>query len=191
MRKRFDDIFSALMLAAAVAVVLAGYWVLSHSISRAGSGKEAIPVAEIHIEAPRLELEPASEPFPEPAPAPDQYDPAIPLAPDLQAALREACAEAEVPVALALGVIQVESNFQEDAVSPAGCYGLMQLNPRYFPDKLPPADNLRHGVRYLAELLARHEDTAAALTAYNAGHDTGARGYANAVLEAAEGWGGR
>ena len=32
MHKRFDDIFSALMLAAAVAVVLAGWWVLMRSI---------------------------------------------------------------------------------------------------------------------------------------------------------------
>lgn len=71
-------------------------------------------------------------------------------------------------------------------MSPEGCYGLCQLNPRYFPDKLPPADNIRYGIRHLEGLLEQCGDAAAALTVYNAGYDTGYRGYANAVLAAAE-----
>lgn len=186
MRKRLDDLFSALMLAAAVAVVLAGWWVLTQSIARAG---EAVPPyvgqAPVHIETPP----PSPEPSPAPAPTstPDPYDPVIPLSAELQQVLYEACGEADVPVALALGVIQVESCFQEDADN-GQCYGLMQLNRKYFPDKLSPEDNLRAGIEYLGELLGRYEDPAAALTAYNAGRDTGRRAYANAVLEAAEWW---
>ena len=64
----------------------------------------------------------------------------------------------------------------------------MQLNPRYFPADLPPEENIRVGVEYLGQLLARYSTVEAALTAYNAGHDTGKRGYANAVLAAAERW---
>lgn len=90
-------------------------------------------------------------------------------------------------VALALGVIEVESSFKLDADNGL-CYGLMQLNRRYFPDGLTPGENIRVGVEYLGQLLDRYDTVEAALTSYNAGHDTGKRGYANAVLAAAEKW---
>ena len=184
MHKRFDNIFSALMLAAAVAVILVGSWVLRRSIERAGA-EAPPPVAEVHIGLPP----PAPEltPAPLPTPTPILYDPAVPLAPELQAVLREACAEHGVPFSLALGLIEVESRFQVDADNGVS-YGLLQLNKKYFPDKLSPSDNIRAGIEYLGWILAQHGDTAAALTAYNCGHDTGARGYANAVLEAAGRW---
>lgn len=186
MKKRLDDLFLALGLAAAVFLVLACWWGLTLSIAKAAG--EGVPPgvgqALVQIETPP----PVPEPLPTPTPTPDPHDPAIPLSPELQAALREACAEHGVPLALALGVIQVESRFQPDAVSREGCYGLMQLNPKYFPDKLSPADNLRAGIEYLGRLLGEHGDPAAALTAYNAGHDTGSRVYASVVLEAAEWW---
>lgn len=189
MRKRFDDIFSALMLAAAVAVVLAGCWVLSRSIARA---EESTPAYE--GQALIQPLEAASIEALEPAPAQEEaiplyiYHPGIPLSAELQAALHSACAEADMPEALVLGVIEVESHFQADVVSSAGCWGLMQLNPDYFPDNGDLADNLRTGIWYLRTLLERYRDTAAALTAYNAGYDTGSREYAQAVMEAAERW---
>lgn len=170
MRKKIDVIFSMLMLAFGVAVVLASMWVLPHSIDRAGAAPDAtpIPVASLHLAVPdEREPETTPEPIvPEPVHA---YCPDIPLSAELQGVLYEACAEHEVPVALALGVIQVESGFQVDAVSPEGCAGLMQLNPRYFKDGLSPADNLRTGVEYLGRLLAQYGDTERALMAYNNG----------------------
>lgn len=186
MRKRFDDLFSALMLLFGVAVVLAGMWCLSHSIERTRAELEPAPTAEVHIELPRESMPAATPPLPTPTPLP--YDPAVPLSPELQRVLYESCAEAGVPAALALGVIQVESGFRADAVSPEGCYGLMQLNPKYFPDKLSPADNIREGVAHLGRLLEEYGDAAAALTAYNAGYDAGGRAYAGTVLAAAEEW---
>lgn len=188
MRKRLDDLFAALMLAAAVAVVLVGGWVLSHSIERAKAEPTPTPVAVIHIELPQASPEPLPAPTPMPTEEWEPYDPAIPLSAELQEALREACAEYSVPFTIALGLIEVESCFVEDAVSVWGCYGLCQLNPLYSPADLSPAGNLRAGIEYLGRLLTRYEDAAAALCAYNAGSDTGARGYANAVLEAAERW---
>lgn len=180
MRKRLDDLFSALMLAAAVAVVLSGYYCLSHSIVRAGETMP-IPMAPVCIELPVPESEPSEEiPL-------YIYNPAIPLSEELQAVFYEACAENDVPTSLALGVIEVESRFLADADN-GQCYGLMQLNRKYFPDKLSPEDNLRAGIEYLGRLLEQYGDTAAALTAYNAGYDTGRRGYADAVLKAAEWW---
>lgn len=189
MHKRFDDIFSALMLAAAVAVVLAGCWVLSRSIAQA---EESAPAYEGQalIQPLRAAVIEALEPTPDQEEAIPLYiyHPGIPLSAELQAALHSACAESDVPEALVLGVIEVESRFQPDAMSPQGCYGLMQLNPDYFPNSGDPADNLRAGVWYLRSLLERYRDTAAALTTYNAGYDTGSREYAQAVMEAAERW---
>lgn len=187
MSKKFDNLFSALMFAAAIAVVLGGGWCLSHSISRAKAEPEAVAVARVHIDLPE-EMEPATTPVPmSEITTPAFFDPAIPLSPKLQAALYDACAESGVPLPLALGLIEVESNFEPYADND-GCYGLCQLNRNYFPDKLSPADNLRAGIGWLGKLLEQHGNLTAALCAYNSGSDTGARGYANAVLSAAERW---
>lgn len=174
MRKRLDDLFSALMFAVLVC------WVLFFPIAPAGE-TAPIPVAPICIELPVSEPEPSEEI------SMCIYDPAIPLSAELQAVLYEACAESNVPVALVLGVIEVESCFLADADN-GQCYGLMQLNRKYFPDKLSSEGNLRAGIEYLGRLLGQYGDPAAALTAYNAGYDTGRRAYANAVLAAAEWW---
>lgn len=112
----------------------------------------------------------------------------VPLDYELQDCLRSACERYGVPYHIALGLIEVESGFDREVVSPAGCYGLCQLNPDYFPNGLSPAKNIEAGIEYLGSLLARHGDVGAALTAYHDGHDTGHRGYAEAVLEAAWKW---
>lgn len=113
----------------------------------------------------------------------------VPLEAELQEAVWDACQEHNVEYELVLGLIEVESTFHTDAVSCVGCYGLMQLNPQYFPTDLSPADNVRYGVAYLAEKLDQYAgDIGAALTAYNAGHDTGSREYTEKVVAAAEKW---
>lgn len=111
----------------------------------------------------------------------------IPMSAEHQAALYEACEANNVPLELALGLIYTESRFQADADNGTS-YGLCQLNRDYFPDGLSPEDNIRAGMEYLGALLDQYDTVEAALTAYNAGSDTGSRVYANAVLEAAEMW---
>lgn len=111
----------------------------------------------------------------------------VPLSYELQDVLQTECERYGIEYALALGLIETESSFREDADNGL-CYGLMQLNRDWFPDRLTPAENIRAGMEYLAYQLNRYDSVGAALTAYNAGHDTGTRGYAKAVLEAAEGW---
>lgn len=112
----------------------------------------------------------------------------IPLDRELQAVLWEVCEAHGVPLPLALGLIEEESHFQPATISSKGAYGLCQLNPKYFPDDLDPAGNIAAGIAWLGELLEQHGDTAAALRAYNLGHDDGDRVFANAVLAAAEKW---
>lgn len=113
----------------------------------------------------------------------------VPLSYDLQDALHTACVRYDIDYPIALGLIEVESNFQADIVNATGdCYGLCQLNVRYFPSGLPPEENISHGLAYLREQIDRYGSLEAGLQAYHDGYDTGARWYAKAVLAAAEKW---
>ena len=70
----------------------------------------------------------------------------VPLNYELQDALHTACERYDIDYPVALGLIEVESNFQPDIVNATGdCYGLCQLNMRYFPSGLPPEENINHG----------------------------------------------
>lgn len=76
---------------------------------------------------------------------------------------------------LVLAVIQVESAFRTDAVSPKDAAGLMQLIPETAErfavrDVFDPQENLRGGMKYLRWLLAYFRgDVTLALAGYNAG----------------------
>ena len=76
---------------------------------------------------------------------------------------------------LVRAVIQAESGFNPRAVSPRGAIGLMQLMPATarelgVSDPFRPDDNIRGGVSYLAQLVARFDQNLElALAAYNAG----------------------
>lgn len=113
----------------------------------------------------------------------------VPLDQECRDALQEACEEHNVPLCLALGLIEVESRFQVDA-SNGICVGLFQLNTRYYPADLTPEENIRAGVAHLAGQIERYDgDIQAALRSYNRGYDDGDRQYARAVLDASEKWG--
>ena len=116
----------------------------------------------------------------------------VPLTEDEMTAVLETCYAGHIEVPTGLGLIKEESDFDPNAVNPkSGCYGYCQLNPKFFPSGLSPVDNIRTGIEYLAYQLERYDgDLEAALTAYNAGYDTGDRTYATKVLEAAATFGG-
>lgn len=118
-----------------------------------------------------------------------EYHNPTPLSDELFRAVDAAADTYHVPLCLALGLIEVESGFDAEAVSPKGCYGLTQLNPQYFPAGLSAEENVQTGLAHLGSLLERY-DTMTALTIYNAGRDTGDREYANAVWSAAMKWEG-
>lgn len=116
-----------------------------------------------------------------------EYRNPTPLSDELFRAVDAAADTYNVPICLALGLIEVESGFDAEAVSPKGCYGLTQLNPKFFPSGLSAEENVQTGLAHLGSLLERY-DTMTALTIYNAGRDTGSRVYAHKVMEAAWAW---
>lgn len=75
---------------------------------------------------------------------------------------------------LAQAVAQAESGMDQNAVSPAGAVGVMQLMPETAAalgvDPTVRHENIRGGIQYLQQLLERfHGNVAYALAAYNAG----------------------
>ena len=71
-------------------------------------------------------------------------------------------------------VIQVESDYDPNAVSPKGAEGLMQLMPPTarmlnVSNTFDPGENIEAGVKYLKHLQELYKDDRLALAAYNAG----------------------
>lgn len=98
-------------------------------------------------------------------------------APSLEDQIDRSASEAALPGELVRAVIWAESGARQDAVSPKGAVGLMQLMPGTAADlgvdPRDPLENIDGGTRYLRQLLERYEgepdQLERALAAYNAG----------------------
>ncbi len=96
--------------------------------------------------------------------------------PDIDSHIREVAARYNVPGNLVVAMIEVESQFDPQAVSRRGARGLMQLMPVTaeilgVSDPFDPRENIEAGVRHLRGLLNRFDNNVPlALAAYNAGH---------------------
>lgn len=105
------------------------------------------------------------------------YD--VPLSYSLQRYIYEVCADEEVPVSLVIAMIDKESQFNPEAVSDTGDYGLMQINKinhetleeQYrAADMLDPYQNVFCGVKVIGSYIKAYEgDYNKALMAYNMG----------------------
>jgi len=105
---------------------------------------------------------------------------------------QQAAEEARLDPLLIIAVIAVESSFNPLAESVVGAQGLMQVIPRYHPEKLPqnagqlalfdPQINVRVGSLVLQEYIRRHGEVMPGLQRYAGAFDDPAQGYANKVL---------
>ena len=184
-------------------LALAGLLVLTTAWYEAGEGKAVRraeqmdkPRLEITTTVPHIDCTPLAEALE--ARREELFWQSVPLSPGCRAALMEACETHGVPICDALGLIEMESGFDPEAVSPEGCVGLMQTNSKYADvfekntghSIYTPEGNIYCGVWYLGTLLKRYDgDVQAALRAYNRGFDDGDREYARKVLLASEKWG--
>lgn len=130
----------------------------------------------------------------------EAYNPEIPLSREEQHQLLCACQEFSIHPGLALGVIRQETDFRNISGDHGRSQGYMQIQRRWWKDLMAdigatdltvPEDNFRAGCAILNQLIGRYKgNIPAALTAYNAGRDTGDRTYATAVLAYASEYGG-
>jgi soluble lytic murein transglycosylase-like protein len=94
--------------------------------------------------------------------------------PAISALVNDAARMHDVDPLLVHSVIQVESNYDQYAVSPVGAEGLMQLMPQTarmlgVNNSFDAKENIEAGVRYLKTLQNQFKDDRLALAAYNAG----------------------
>lgn len=100
--------------------------------------------------------------------------PAAPSPEEARRLVEEAARKYGIDAAFLHSVVKAESGYRQDAVSPKGAIGLMQLMPStariYGADPTDAAQNVDAGARYLAELLLKYDGGVyRALAAYNAG----------------------
>jgi soluble lytic murein transglycosylase-like protein len=113
------------------------------------------------------------EPLPD-APAENAPARATPTPLTQDELLAKAAVDQGLPPELIRSVAKIESGLRQNAISPKGAIGLMQLMPRTAAELGVQAaraeENAQGGAKYLRELLLRyHYDSALALAAYNAG----------------------
>jgi soluble lytic murein transglycosylase-like protein len=114
-----------------------------------------------------------------PRPVPEASAAPAPSTLSIDASVNEIIADAAqrhgVDPLLVHSVIQVESAYNSNAISPAGAQGLMQLIPSTarqlgVKDAFSPRENIEAGVKYLKYLTDYYKnDLRLALAAYNAG----------------------
>jgi soluble lytic murein transglycosylase-like protein len=94
-----------------------------------------------------------------------------------QELINRAAVDAGLPPAIVRSIARAESGFHQDAVSPKGAIGLMQLMPATAAalnaDPRDPAQNAEAGAQYLRDLLEKYQNdphqVSKAVAAYNAG----------------------
>jgi soluble lytic murein transglycosylase-like protein len=131
---------------------------------------------EIEIQANTVtsfELEDYTPPSFIPAPPPAPVQPSL----TPQELVTRAAIHAGLPPAIVRSIAKAESNFEQNAISPKGAIGLMQLMPKTAAalnaNPLDPEQNAEAGAEYLRDLLEKYQNdphqVSKAVAAYNAG----------------------
>lgn len=103
----------------------------------------------------------------------------VPLSDSLQRYIYEICADENVPVTLVMAMIEHESGFDPEAVSPTDDYGLMQINAVNHEwlkeeyrcaDMMNPYQNVFCGISIISSYIDKYGELDKALMAYNMGN---------------------
>ncbi len=111
---------------------------------------------------------------------------------DVQHFIYDLAYACNIDYSFVMGLIQTESNFKSDAISPTNDYGLMQINIKNhewltekfgFNDYLDPYQNTSAGIYILTKLFEKYEDPTKVLMAYNLGESGAKRLWENGIYE--------
>lgn len=118
----------------------------------------------------------------------------VPLSDSLQRYIYEICADENVPVTLAMAMIEHESGFDPEAVSPTDDYGLMQINAVNHEwlkeeyrcaDMMNPYQNVFCGISIISSYIDKYGELDKALMAYNMGNYGAQKAWKNGVTSIA------
>jgi soluble lytic murein transglycosylase-like protein len=170
--------------AAEVLLLSNGFTIRAERVETVGSALK-LQTASGTVEIPLTQVvERETIPEPPPAPLPAAPTPTLtPMPPPAQDPLEAAARKAGLPPEFLKSVARIESAFRQDAISPKGAIGVMQLMPATARELgVNPHDkeqNLEGGARLLRDLLLRYQNepdqVRRALAAYNAGPGAVAR----------------
>lgn len=118
----------------------------------------------------------------------------VPLSDSLQRYIYEICADENVPVTLVMAMIEHESGFDPEAVSPIDDYGLMQINAVNHEwlkeeyrcaDMMNPYQNVFCGISIISSYIDKYGELDKALMAYNMGNYGAQKAWKNGVTSIA------
>lgn len=118
----------------------------------------------------------------------------VPLSDSLQRYIYEICADQNVPVTLVMAMIEHESGFDPEAVSPTDDYGLMQINAVNHEwlkeeyrcaDMMNPYQNVFCGISIISSYIDKYGELDKALMAYNMGNYGAQKAWKNGVTSIA------
>ncbi|NNJ30550.1 transglycosylase SLT domain-containing protein [Lacrimispora defluvii] len=118
----------------------------------------------------------------------------VPLSDSLQRYIYEICADENVPVTLVMAMIEHESGFDPEAVSPTDDYGLMQINAVNHEwlkeeyrcaDMMNPYQNVFCGISIISSYIDKYGELDKALMAYNKGNYGAQKAWKNGVTSIA------
>lgn len=118
----------------------------------------------------------------------------VPLSDSLQRYIYEICADENVPVTLVMAMIEHESGFDPEAVSPTDDYGLMQINAVNHEwlkeeyrcaDMMNPYQNVFCGISIISSYIDKYGELDKALMACNMGNYGAQKAWKNGVTSIA------
>lgn len=176
-------VLTCILTLAVVAVELATGSSLPTEASEEPPKLAVITPAAVVAPLPLTTSPPTPEPLPETPEEPESryviYD--VPLSKELQEYTQDVCEEYGVSYPLVLAIMKRESEYQMDAISTTGDYGIMQINNGNhewlegalgITDWLDPEQNILAGVYVLSQI--DYDDPHQVLMSYNCG-PTGAK----------------